>query len=1788
MSDPKHPEDETQDPEPRQPRPAPAGAGRSGTAGSIGAELGDLDFEPDALLDSLLTEDEAVPGRPQPSPLSAPVTSGAESRPGQKLHEPDHREFGFDDVTMTGSRESLVGLEAREPTPEPEPARVAAPPRPAAPRPDTTAKPPAVNPPGPPPRQPFPLAASPAVPEVDASGMPSLSGEPTHPFIDASVVSEAAEAAFEVVHAGTFSAAARAEGLSSDPIEVGGFDELEAADFDELDGPDAPDAAGAAAPPAARLEPRPLRAEARAQDVLWQDERPAAAHLAEQQTADEWLKRAEQAEVLARGRTEPQERARALVVASELWAMTGDSARARSVANEASAAAASLPLVHRQVRWLAAADGDFTAVASSLELESRASPTGEARVHGALLASEVQRLVLSDAAAAARKLDQAAHALPTDARAHVARIAAALATPEAEPSKLRVPESPVLAPLGEALGEIAALRSGSPSGVSTPRVLFDQSRRALARSDAPRAGALVAELARVDGLADAASWLAAALLAPGAATRPRALELLRGLTEHQRSPHLRRAIAQRALELGDASAIEDALASGDDDALGAFTAADRVALATLSGGGAATLRPLITELALDDAELPLAAAAEACTSPTGAPLALMSGGESSRTAVALGRALGSPATEPAALDAALEGYAAAHAGDAFERLLKLERALARRDADAVALGLASWPGDERVEDERDRRLAAALLRELAGDAEGTRHEYSAALRADPGAEAAVRALLDGMPGAGAANLVAGLAQSAADDAQRSLLFTEAALRRGFEDVEHFEALLDRAAEAAPTLPFAYRFGELLARQQGDVALLLRWLHRRRDSITDPIERAADQVREALLVADTDLSLAASLIEEASAARPSDVALHTLHDRLSPGPHADKGAWREQVAESLDEPLRARLFIEAALEFERAGDGASAARAALAAEAHDAGPYARIAAERLGAQASGSATLAGSLMDQARAGHDPLLQREIYQRLARLDEARGEHSSALLWQSAILEHSPDYLPALRRVEHAYITAGREDELETIAATIARLVGSGESGAHAMLAARLRSKSGNWGATRELVDLALQEDPPSLWALRQLEAHGRVSGDDQAVYRASRALGEQATRAIDAATLALRAAEAATRLEKLDEARALLERAVELVPAHLVALTTRAEVLEATGDYAGAAESLEALAASSNLPAHQLAARGHAALLWLDKVGDPERGQAALELAAELEGAGDEIFTRLQALLVASGDRAKLAALLERRIAATVDPAERVALEVTRGRALAEVGDRTAAKEALAAALDANPDHADALDVFAELSAADGDWQSAEQAWIRLARHLSEPERQAEVYRKLGDLYDDELGNPARAELSYREVLKRQPNDVGALERLVGVYSKLGQGEQAAQTAEELVSRAQSPEETRDRTIALAGVYERAQGDRRKAEATLDKARKAAPQDGVLLRAAAEFYHRGGEERALAVLLDRSAADARRALATGRFDASFFEVLGTVAELRGGADAATVAAATIAALEGREEAAVRGAGPAAGDARLDELLAPELLTLPLRALLRKAGDALDAAYPLDLRALRAAPLPAQAHEFLGHVRQVASAFGINALEVFVSPMVGPSCLPVSSNPPQIVFGTELLESPDDAARYVVLIRTLKILQAHASTIARTAPIDLWPLTAAFLGVFATNWQPQGVDAKRFAEARQRIQPAIPRNLDDDVPILALEVIGSIGNRASQLATTVNQWGNRAALLAIGSPSAALRGVATTLNQELPASGAERAKWVVRHPEARDLAVWSVSEPYAEARRRLGLGG
>ena len=140
-----------------------------------------------------------------------------------------------------------------------------------------------------------------------------------------------------------------------------------------------------------------------------------------------------------------------------------------------------------------------------------------------------------------------------------------------------------------------------------------------------------------------------------------------------------------------------------------------------------------------------------------------------------------------------------------------------------------------------------------------------------------------------------------------------------------------------------------------------------------------------------------------------------------------------------------------------------------------------------------------------------------------------------------------------------------------------------------------------------------------------------------------------------------------------------------------------------------------------------------------------------------------------------------------------------MEVDRARALIDVGEPQAARRGLEMALEAQPDHVLALTSYADLCASLEDWEAAEQAWVRLARLVSDPNDQRAVYEKLGELYSEHAPNYARAEVALKEVLKRAPDDVPTLERLVEVYKKQNDPARALEVAQQLLKMATVPEE-----------------------------------------------------------------------------------------------------------------------------------------------------------------------------------------------------------------------------------------------------------------------------------------------------------------------------------------------------------------------------------------------------
>jgi hypothetical protein len=152
---------------------------------------------------------------------------------------------------------------------------------------------------------------------------------------------------------------------------------------------------------------------------------------------------------------------------------------------------------------------------------------------------------------------------------------------------------------------------------------------------------------------------------------------------------------------------------------------------------------------------------------------------------------------------------------------------------------------------------------------------------------------------------------------------------------------------------------------------------------------------------------------------------------------------------------------------------------------------------------------------------------------------------------------------------------------------------------------------------------------------------------------------------------------------------------------------------------------------------------------------------------------------------------------------------------------------------------------------------------------------------------------------------------------------------------------------------------------------------------------------------------------------------------------------------------------------------------------------------------------------------------------------------------------------------------------------MLQARTTALGRVSSVEAVPLLAAYLRAFVPQWTPQGPSAAAVSEMGRRLQPGLPRQLDPSVGAMAMEAVGSIGGQLPNIAPATVAWANRAALLAVGDPNAAFEAIAWIQGQAAaPDNAQDRAQWITRTNEVKDLVGFSVSENYAEARSKLSL--
>lgn len=1461
---------------------------------------------------------------------------------------------------------------------------------------------------------------------------------------------------------------------------------------------------------------------------------------------------------------------RSLLIASRLFSLAGEPERAESAAWAANERAPKLSLAALEYRRLRGDSIDPERLERQLEATARLASHPATRTHATLELVELLRS-RGDKTRAAGVLDHTARNGSTDSRVSLGRLLTRLAAGQGS-AGLELPDS-----LGKATSHALEILSGRDSEEPSRalRLLrIVQSLRSGQVLDA--AQALLEERASVPpAQRTALTELSIALLRTRTDQRERARNLLEQL--HRESPTISscRALATLYLDLGDTTSLLQLL--DNEHSFGApFSLEEELVLRSIARAPLSISEDELRELTITSPALALA-----LTPPTSPPA---EPGERALEAARLGclfldwgssevaentrRALfqaeqGEVALALLGLEFALLSPTQADVPLRLEELteaLEGNAAEEAREVDSVRF-LTAWHLEARGETERalpiyrsflsHPRFGLAALDGLTrldpATAKSTlllnfaQHTDSPEREADAHLEAALQ--LEESPHESRSAVGAALLDAHSSWQEPALLLTAASLAQHRADDEIYEEALSRLADERD--PRLASFAKLRA--------LLRLAAQDPDSVLG----AFQELDEALQDQDPAFPWLAHWYQtdpRSSTADPSHRSRPSTWLQLLRGSrHFLQGEWEPALTLLKDsEQARPSQLLSHALRF---------------------------IAERTSEHTS----LHEYWLQQTQAD-DPLDRKYAYERLSEIDARRGDEASSLLWMRTLAEEFPEDFSTALRLEDALLFDGRAEEWPIHRDRLARLLPGSDREPYATLAGLSSLVDLDLRAAERHFTPLLQLPDPPLIALRTQFNLAKNDRDDGLVVRLAESLLEHSKSDLDSIALLLDRAFAQARLGDVRAAKETVARALvirtDLFPVQLL----RARLALQTADDTSV-DALEALARCSVTPQHRADFWFEAALLRQEH-GQEAEAISNFEQTLTADSEHSAAFARLAQIFLDRGALIELAQLYRKRLSREFTPQERRE-ELTLRLHLAELEfefDRP--EEALSQldrVLELSPQHPHALRLHVQVCTSLEQHYAAQSSLVLLRDQLDEGEEKLQVLRALGHLYDEKLGDLEKAMDAYESVLEREPQADDIARKQVQVFSRLGLGERATSLQTKLIQRATTEDDKRKDALVLAELYEKLGRDPTRAAATLERARKAWPLDAELLEASAQFMDRQGETNARRLLVDRTGKDALRALETGRLDPALLDTLSRVARIEELPSQAEAVNAARAALLG-EETHLSGAGIAALAPHLDELLAPPVLSTPLRRLLEKTGAAMDTAFSIDLAALKAERMTQG--RSLERLTELSTSLGLGAPEVFLAPSLGARCLPFTKKPLRFVIGPELETIPEPSRDYLML-RALKLQLLGAGALARSRPEDAWPMLAALLLLFAPTWSPSGLDARKVAQARALIEQGLARvGYDDDVPTLALETIGALGARGNELFEAVRLCATHAAALAIGNPSDVLIAMSAGSEKPLPLSGPPRFRWIESHPEAREVLLFTCGDAHARVREQLGL--
>ncbi|MDH5674143.1 MAG: tetratricopeptide repeat protein [Myxococcales bacterium] len=266
----------------------------------------------------------------------------------------------------------------------------------------------------------------------------------------------------------------------------------------------------------------------------------------------------------------------------------------------------------------------------------------------------------------------------------------------------------------------------------------------------------------------------------------------------------------------------------------------------------------------------------------------------------------------------------------------------------------------------------------------------------------------------------------------------------------------------------------------------------------------------------------------------------------------------------------------------------------------------------------------------------------------------------------------------------------------------------------------------------------------------------------------------------------------------------------------------------------------------------------------QLDDLERAFSCYARALAEEPGNINTQDQLERITATNGAYQALAETFEARVQGLEDPGLAVAL-LMKAAELREtqIGDADTAIAHYTKVLQLQEENLEAATALERLYHGAGRYEELAAIYRKKAAMLDVPDEQKQYYFQAGQIYEEILERPGDAVAVFQAVLEVEPDDLEALDKLIGLFLKLGRWEELLQAYSHKADIVDDPDQKKALLAEVGAVYERELQQTEKAIETYQRILEIDPEDFTAVGRLDVLYYSSENWEELLSILEREA-------------------------------------------------------------------------------------------------------------------------------------------------------------------------------------------------------------------------------------------------------------------------------------------------------------------------------------